>query len=972
MGAQDQRPSFYEGQYLAAEDLAAIVGYMRTADARHALGAHTWGIAIGLYLLERPAPGASGRREVILLPGAAWDGFGRAIVVTRPTRLPEELFATIPYEDDLDAPGAGPSPKGRAVRVWLSYKEIAARQPPPGYESCSEDDQNARVAETFEFVVGDYPEGPMREGNVVIATETLPAKKALARFDAAAAALHDTSVPHQTFPAGKATPRWLVPVGLVRWVARDGDLGYFGASDAVPEYRMKDCTRAFRRYIGAVVESLVAADGAIVLQRRDKDPKTHHKLAWLLACGGRSEELLKDLAWIEGNLRVIGDAKLAGGKLLMRDADGEDEGAPIYLARTGDDPNLGSRKCCDDPGVADAAALAKSPREFRAAIGKLGQNAHRFIVGPEVPDLTLKPRLVVLSGMGEKDDRDVEGRVGVNTRNPNAALEVMGDWNATTKEDGAIRVSGKQPTIRYEGGSDVNGIKWITQVTDNPSGAYRIAYRVPPSAPNGKPDWQGVVNVMVADPARKSGEKVGVRTSSPAAPLGVRADGDAEDLVAFEGKSGAKKWKLNLKPDAHAGLNFHDIANDRSVVFLKPGGDVGIGTTAPQGRLTIQGKSQPAQGRLSFFTGAADIEYDGGDDKVFIAKQSPEGVTAFIGARIGIGSSAPFAALSVRGTGNGEELVSFEDASGTTRWHINQKLVAAPVKGFNIAETGVADGRLFIKQGGDVGIGTYDPKQKLHVNGKFALVQGAGGELAYIGGDGSTGSMLGGSLGGWFTDLSNTLGALSPLVAAALLGLLTPFGIGALPSFSVTYLQGLYNNPASVAVLMVLANFAGLPWPPPSDAADATKDVQIGSLNAAVKSVHFWNASATSPGWMAIGCQRLFELSDERMKTAVKPLEGALHKVGRLRGVGYRNLGAAGSGSEQLGLIAQEVAEVLPEAVSQLRGMRAVSYTSLVPVLVEALKELKVEVDELRARLDELKDARPSGKKRTPGKGPGA
>ncbi|HXJ09992.1 MAG TPA: hypothetical protein VNH12_10820, partial [Burkholderiales bacterium] len=101
MGAQDQRPRFYEGQYLGAQDLSAIVDYLRAADARHALGAHTWGIAIGLYLLERPAPGAADRREVILTPGVAWDGFGRAIVVTRPTRLPEELFATIPYADDL-------------------------------------------------------------------------------------------------------------------------------------------------------------------------------------------------------------------------------------------------------------------------------------------------------------------------------------------------------------------------------------------------------------------------------------------------------------------------------------------------------------------------------------------------------------------------------------------------------------------------------------------------------------------------------------------------------------------------------------------------------------------------------------------------------------------------------------------------------------------------------------------------------
>ena len=45
---QNQRPEYYEGQYLGAEDLAAIVRFARTAEARHALGAHTWGIGIGL------------------------------------------------------------------------------------------------------------------------------------------------------------------------------------------------------------------------------------------------------------------------------------------------------------------------------------------------------------------------------------------------------------------------------------------------------------------------------------------------------------------------------------------------------------------------------------------------------------------------------------------------------------------------------------------------------------------------------------------------------------------------------------------------------------------------------------------------------------------------------------------------------------------------------------------------------------
>jgi hypothetical protein len=41
--------------------------------------------------------------------------------------------------------------------------------------------------------------------------------------------------------------------------------------------------------------------------------------------------------------------------------------------------------------------------------------------------------------------------------------------------------------------------------------------------------------------------------------------------------------------------------------------------------------------------------------------------------------------------------------------------------GFNISETGEADYRLYIKEGGNVGIGTSDPLKKLHVNGDLKV-----------------------------------------------------------------------------------------------------------------------------------------------------------------------------------------------------------------------------------------------------------
>jgi hypothetical protein len=86
-----------------------------------------------------------------------------------------------------------------------------------------------------------------------------------------------------------------------------------------------------------------------------------------------------------------------------------------------------------------------------------------------------------------------------------------------------------------------------------------------------------------------------------------------------------------------------------------------------------------------------------------------------VGGRLGAGSTGPRAAVGIRGVGAAEELLSFEDSLGVTRWHINQQL--AGQSGLNFAETDVTDGdgRLYLQAGGNVGMGTTAPTHPLHV-----------------------------------------------------------------------------------------------------------------------------------------------------------------------------------------------------------------------------------------------------------------
>ena len=87
--------------------------------------------------------------------------------------------------------------------------------------------------------------------------------------------------------------------------------------------------------------------------------------------------------------------------------------------------------------------------------------------------------------------------------------------------------------------------------------------------------------------------------------------------------------------------------------------------------------------------------------------------------------------------------------------------------------------------------------------------------------------------------------------------------------------------------------------------------------------------------------------SDARVKENIKTIDNALEKTTKLRGVSYTRNDIEDK-STKIGVIAQEVLEVLPEVVSKDdEGKYSVSYGNIVGVLIEAIKELEARVKEL-------------------------
>jgi hypothetical protein len=129
-----------------------------------------------------------------------------------------------------------------------------------------------------------------------------------------------------------------------------------------------------------------------------------------------------------------------------------------------------------------------------------------------------------------------------------------------------------------------------------------------------------------------------------------------------------------------------------------------------------------------------------------------------------------------------------------------------------------------------------------------------------------------------------------------------------------------------------------------SDGIDVTGEVQCDSLDV--------DGNADISGTLASGTQTVTGTitasgditanSDERLKTDVKTIENALYKVMSMRGVSYTK-----DDKKSIGVIAQEIEKIIPEVVHE-GEYKSVAYGNIVGVLIEAVKDLKKELDDLK------------------------
>jgi hypothetical protein len=552
-----------------------------------------------------------------------------------------------------------------------------------------------------------------------------------------------------------------------------------------------------------------------------------------------------------------------------------------------------------------------------SARGMLGANASdvRLVSGIDGTGTFLP--LIFLTGGSERVRIDTSGNVGIGTSSPSTRLTIGGyssanqtpDIQITRSSSGTLIQTG--PNITFNDGTTNNTTS--LQVTQGRFGVWNYGAGV----------WN---ERMVMD----ASGRLGIGTVSPAQRLDVTGVANSvqarfgnvvtrglEIGTTLTGGTNDATSVLNARGSTFGQLLFQTDGTNRMLIDYN--GNVGIGTTSPATRLELS----------KVYVGAGPT-WAGGDDLLKLTAASgsawAEPAIAFheIGSNIG-------AKIGVKNTGNGAMNIIFANRDGGSltstmteraRIDVNGNLLV----GLTAAETGstgavdriqiaapLTTDRCAIRFGRNDARGgaiikdqsTFDLEFVASLNsvtlaGNLIFKTNQNTERARID---SSGNLQVGMTGG--------SRKINGSFAAASGGIY----------LETTNADASYLHLSRSGVTFVEQKIVG-------------SNFQIVNFTSGGVSL-----AAGGTSWGAV--------SDERLKTAVKPFENAIAKVASLRAGTGRYLTDDEAVSRSF-LIAQDVQAVLPEAVdvgSDEQGTLSLRYTDTIPLLVAAIQELKAEFD---------------------------
>ncbi|MFH1662202.1 MAG: tail fiber domain-containing protein [Candidatus Falkowbacteria bacterium] len=353
-------------------------------------------------------------------------------------------------------------------------------------------------------------------------------------------------------------------------------------------------------------------------------------------------------------------------------------------------------------------------------------------------------------------------------------------------------------------------------------------------------------------------------------------------------------------------------------IFVLGNGDVGIGRNNPVHDLEVYGDQpyiaamddggQTSYLRQTNLGGVLALLDSAGNEDVMIRSY---GDSVFMGGNVGIRTTNPSWDLDVSGGARlfaNQPTLSLDsqEASGH-EFHIG----ARAVDGFHIDDMDLLAIRFVINNNGNIGIGTMNPGALLSLGNTGAPLRTLytyenGSYVRGFGNDLST-------IGGWEMSMFAPDNPANPNVGGITFGKMSSDG-----AFTFTPNMVVKNN----------------------------GNVGIGTINPNVALDVVGSIEYTGT---------ITDVSDIRLKENIKPVINALEKIQEINGVYFNMIDTPGE--KEIGVIAQDVQKVLPEAVNivdEENGYIGVSYPHLIPVLIEAIKEQQNQIKDLEEKVDLL------------------
>lgn len=380
---------------------------------------------------------------------------------------------------------------------------------------------------------------------------------------------------------------------------------------------------------------------------------------------------------------------------------------------------------------------------------------------------------------------------------------------------------------------------------------------------------------------------VGIGTTNPSVKLEVIGDTNISgDLSVIGGSINASSFTLNGDP-------LVDVTVDRWISgsgddIYKIDGNIGIGTSVISQKLTVKGNISGGQFISTITSGTPPF-----------VVLSDTLVTNLNASRVG-GKTAP-----------GGDIVGTTDIQTLT----NKTLTSPTINGSLINSSLISSGG--IRFSGTTGVTTVVAATS--ASGILTLPT-TGGSLISTNDSSVIGSgmIIDGSIVN--SDISNTAAiSISKLSASTISGISLGNNLNSLSFGAYLSASSSYNGSTSVSVSVAATSI--------NTGSTVVSRDEFGDFTGGTITATDFNST-----------------SDQNLKENIKTIENPLEIIDSLRGVSFD---WKETGKSSYGVIAQELEEILPELVKN-GEVKSVNYNGLIGILIEAVKDLKNEIEDLK------------------------